>query len=42
MVESIIKIVFFCIEGWIVKIQISDSTEIDSLLSDDDYKNLIG
>ena len=29
-------------EGWIVKIKISDSTEIDSLLSDDDYKNLIG
>ena len=29
-------------EGWIVKIKISDSTDIDSLLSDDDYKKLIG
>ena len=29
-------------EGWIVKMKISDSTEIDSLLSDDNYKSLIG
>jgi glycine cleavage system H protein len=29
-------------EGWIVKIAISDASEIDSLLSADEYKELIG
>ena len=29
-------------EGWIIKMKISDSSEIDALLSDDDYKSLIG
>ena len=29
-------------EGWIVKIAISDASEIDSLLSADEYKALIG
>ncbi len=29
-------------KGWIVKIKISDSTEMDSVLSDNDYKSLIG
>ena len=29
-------------EGWIVKIEISNSDEMDSLLSSDDYKGLIG
>ena len=29
-------------EGWMVKIKISDATEIDGLLSDVDYKALIG
>jgi glycine cleavage system H protein len=28
--------------AWMVKIKISDASEIDSLLSSDDYKNLIG
>ncbi|TAJ14827.1 glycine cleavage system protein GcvH [Marinilabiliaceae bacterium JC017] len=28
--------------GWMIKIQISDSSEIDSLLSAEDYKNLVG
>lgn len=28
-------------DGWIVKIKISDLSEIDGLLSADDYKNLI-
>ncbi|UWX55500.1 glycine cleavage system protein GcvH [Maribacter litopenaei] len=28
--------------GWMVKIKLSDSSEIDSLLSDVDYKDLIG
>ncbi|UOB18983.1 glycine cleavage system protein GcvH [Abyssalbus ytuae] len=29
-------------EGWMIKIKISDSSEIESLLSDADYKDLIG
>ena len=29
-------------DGWIVKIAISDASEIDSLLSADEYKELIG
>ena len=29
-------------EGWMVKIKISDTSEVDSLLSDADYKVLIG
>lgn len=29
-------------EGWMVKIKLSDSSEIDGLLSDADYKELIG
>lgn len=29
-------------EGWMVKVKISDATEIDGLLSDVDYKALIG
>jgi glycine cleavage system H protein len=28
--------------GWMIKIKISDSSEIDSLLSDESYKSLIG
>jgi len=28
--------------GWMIKIQISDTTELDSLLDADGYKNLIG
>ena len=28
-------------EGWIIKIDISEQTQIDSLLSSSDYKNLI-
>jgi glycine cleavage system H protein len=28
--------------AWMVKVKISDVSEIDSLLSSDDYKNLIG
>ena len=28
-------------EGWIIKIDISDLSEVDSLLSPEDYKNLI-
>ncbi|MBD0778294.1 glycine cleavage system protein GcvH [Maribacter sp. ANRC-HE7] len=28
-------------EGWMIKVKISDATEIDSLLSDVDYKALI-
>ncbi|KAF2341610.1 glycine cleavage system protein GcvH [Flavobacterium tistrianum] len=28
--------------GWMIKIKISDASEIDSLLSDEAYKNLIG
>ncbi|RXR20630.1 glycine cleavage system protein GcvH [Flavobacterium amnicola] len=28
--------------AWMVKVKISDASEIDSLLSSDDYKNLIG
>ena len=29
-------------EGWMIKIEISDSSEVDELLSADDYKALIG
>ncbi|MFK8045013.1 MAG: glycine cleavage system protein GcvH [Crocinitomicaceae bacterium] len=29
-------------DGWMVKIKITDSSEIDNLLSADDYKDLIG
>ncbi|MET6989049.1 glycine cleavage system protein GcvH [Sediminicola arcticus] len=29
-------------DGWMIKIKLSDLTEVDSLLSDADYKELIG
>ena len=29
-------------EGWVIKIRVTDFTELDSLLSADDYKSLIG
>jgi len=29
-------------DGWIIKIKISDSSEMDSLLNDADYKELVG
>ena len=29
-------------EGWMIKIRVTDFTELDSLLSADDYKSLIG
>ncbi|MCK0192176.1 glycine cleavage system protein GcvH [Arenibacter sp. F20364] len=29
-------------DGWIIKVKISDSSEIESLLSDADYKELVG
>ena len=29
-------------KGWMIKIKFSDSSEIDTLLSDADYKELIG
>ncbi|EAR02220.1 glycine cleavage system protein GcvH [Maribacter sp. HTCC2170] len=29
-------------EGWMVKIKISDTSELEGLLSDEDYKELIG
>ena len=29
-------------EGWIIKMKISDASELDGLLSADDYKDLIG
>lgn len=29
-------------KGWMIKVKISDNSEIDSLLSSDDYKALIG
>ena len=29
-------------DGWMVKIKISDASEVDDLLSADDYKSLIG
>ena len=29
-------------DGWIIKIKISDSSDVDALLSDNDYKSLIG
>lgn len=28
--------------GWMIKVKIADTSEIDSLLSDEDYKKLIG
>ena len=28
--------------GWMIKIRVTDSTELDSLLSSEDYKSLIG
>ena len=30
------------VAGWVIKLKISDASEIDSLLSDADYKALIG
>ena len=29
-------------DGWMVKVRISDASEVDSLLTDVDYKELIG
>ncbi len=29
-------------EGWMIKVKITDPSEVDQLLSDADYKNLIG
>ncbi len=29
-------------EGWMIKLRISDASEVDSLLSDQQYKDLIG
>jgi len=29
-------------DGWIIKIKVSDSSEIDALLSADDYSNAVG
>ena len=29
-------------EGWMIKIKISDASQIDALLSAEDYSNLIG
>ena len=29
-------------EGWMIKIKINDASEIDSLLNDADYKELVG
>ena len=29
-------------DGWIIKIKVSDSSEIDTLLSPDDYSNAVG
>jgi glycine cleavage system H protein len=29
-------------EGWMIKVQISDSSEIDNLMSADDYKKMVG
>ena len=29
-------------DGWIIKIKVSDSSEIDTLLSADDYSNAVG
>ena len=29
-------------EGWMVKIEISDASQIDKLLSSSDYKTLVG
>jgi len=29
-------------EGWMIKVQISDSSEIDNLMSPEDYKTMVG
>ncbi|AWX45116.1 Glycine cleavage system H protein [Flagellimonas maritima] len=29
-------------EGWMIKIKISDASEVDDLMSDEEYKSLIG
>ena len=29
-------------DGWMIKIRLTDSTELDSLLSSEDYKSLVG
>ncbi|MBC8398659.1 glycine cleavage system protein GcvH [Flavobacteriaceae bacterium] len=29
-------------EGWMIKVQISDSSEIDNLMSAEDYKKMVG
>jgi glycine cleavage system H protein len=29
-------------EGWMIKVQISDSTEVENLMSSEEYKELIG
>ncbi len=29
-------------EGWIIKVSLSDPSQVDSLLTDDEYKKLIG
>ncbi|PWL39291.1 glycine cleavage system protein GcvH [Flagellimonas aquimarina] len=29
-------------EGWMIKIKVSDTSEVDTLMSDEDYKALIG
>jgi glycine cleavage system H protein len=29
-------------KGWMIKVKLSDATEVDQLLSSDDYKTLIG
>ena len=29
-------------EGWMIKVQISDSSEIDNLMSAEDYKTMVG
>lgn len=29
-------------EGWMIKIRISDASQVDDLMSDEDYKELIG
>ena len=29
-------------DGWMIKIKVTDSTDLDSLLSADDYNSLIG
>jgi glycine cleavage system H protein len=29
-------------EGWMIKVQISDSSEIENLMSAEDYKTMVG